>query len=128
VAGTWFNRGVTLDPDYGDAWAHFYKFEQMNGSKDNTDAILQRVKKAQPRHGQSACVYACVCMCVRVRLHVYTRVYMLLAFQATASLTTVLCRGAVARRVQADGQLECRGAQAPRDFAVAAPLTLATAR
>ena len=50
--GTWFNRAVTLDPDFGDAWAHFYKFEQINGSKENTDAILQRVKKAQPRHGQ----------------------------------------------------------------------------
>jgi pre-mRNA-processing factor 6 len=49
--GTWFNRAVTLDPDFGDAWAHFYKFEQINGSKDNTDTILQRVKKAQPRHG-----------------------------------------------------------------------------
>jgi hypothetical protein len=49
--GTWFNRAVTLDPDFGDAWAHFYKFEQINGSKDNTDAIVQRVKKAQPRHG-----------------------------------------------------------------------------
>ena len=49
--GTWFNRAVTLDPDFGDAWAHFYKFEQINGSKENTDAILQRVKKAQPRHG-----------------------------------------------------------------------------
>jgi pre-mRNA-processing factor 6 len=43
---------VTLDPDFGDAWAHYYKFEQINGSKDNTDAIMQRVKKAQPRHGQ----------------------------------------------------------------------------
>jgi pre-mRNA-processing factor 6 len=51
-AGTWFNRAVTLDPDFGDAWAHFYKFEQINGSKDNTDAITQRVKKSQPRHGQ----------------------------------------------------------------------------
>ena len=43
---------MTLDPDLGDAWAHFYKFEQIHGSKDNTDAISQRVKKAQPRHGQ----------------------------------------------------------------------------
>jgi pre-mRNA-processing factor 6 len=43
---------VTLDPDFGDAWAHFYKFEQINGSKDNTDVIIQRVKKAQPRHGK----------------------------------------------------------------------------
>jgi hypothetical protein len=52
LPGTWFNRAVTLDPDLGDAWAHFYKFEQIHGSKDNTDAISQRVKKAQPRHGQ----------------------------------------------------------------------------
>jgi hypothetical protein len=52
LIGTWFNRAVTLDPDFGDAWAHFYKFEQINGSKDNTDSIIQRVKKAQPRHGE----------------------------------------------------------------------------
>ncbi len=44
---------MTLDPDFGDAWAHFYKFEQINGSKDNTDSIIQRVKKAQPRHGEA---------------------------------------------------------------------------
>ena len=23
----WFNRTIKLDPDYGDAWAHYYKFE-----------------------------------------------------------------------------------------------------
>jgi len=30
-AREWFNRTVKIDPDLGDAWANFYKFEKMHG-------------------------------------------------------------------------------------------------
>lgn len=30
-AREWFNRTVKIDPDLGDAWAYFYKFENLHG-------------------------------------------------------------------------------------------------
>jgi hypothetical protein len=32
-ARTWFNRGVTADPDLGDLWAFFLKFEMQHGTE-----------------------------------------------------------------------------------------------
>jgi pre-mRNA-processing factor 6 len=32
-ARTWFNRGVTTDPDLGDLWAYFLKFEMQHGTE-----------------------------------------------------------------------------------------------
>lgn len=34
-AREWFNRTVKIDPDLGDAWANFYKFEKMHGDEVN---------------------------------------------------------------------------------------------
>ena len=42
-AREWFLRTVKIEPDLGDAWALFYKFEQQHGSEVRT----------------------CVCACVR---------------------------------------------------------------
>lgn len=33
-ARSWFNRAVTLNPDVGDHWAHFYKFECQFGTPE----------------------------------------------------------------------------------------------
>lgn len=32
-ARDWFNRTVKIDPDLGDAWAAFYKFETLHGDQ-----------------------------------------------------------------------------------------------
>lgn len=29
----WFHRTVKIDPDFGDAWAYFYKFELQHGTE-----------------------------------------------------------------------------------------------
>ena len=29
----WFQRAVKIDPDLGDAWAYFYKFELQHGTE-----------------------------------------------------------------------------------------------
>lgn len=31
-AREWFQRTIKIDPDFGDAWAYFYKFESLHGS------------------------------------------------------------------------------------------------
>lgn len=46
-ARKWFLRAVTLDPDLGDCWAAYLKFEQKNGSAEQ--ASVARV-----------CVFVCV--------------------------------------------------------------------
>jgi len=51
-ARNWFNRAVTVDPDLGDVWAYFYKFESEQGSKMTQEAIIKRVMEADPRHGE----------------------------------------------------------------------------
>ena len=32
-AREWFMRTVKVEPDFGDAWAYFYKFEQIYGTQ-----------------------------------------------------------------------------------------------
>lgn len=32
-ARSWFMRTVKLESDLGDAWAYFYKFEQLHGTE-----------------------------------------------------------------------------------------------
>jgi len=32
-AREWFHRTVKIEPDLGDAWAYFYKFELMHGDE-----------------------------------------------------------------------------------------------
>ena len=56
-ARKWFNRAITLDPDYGDAWAYYYAFEvKASGpSAPETQAVLQQCVTADPRHGEVWC-------------------------------------------------------------------------
>lgn len=51
-ARDWFHRTVKIDPDFGDAWAYFYKFELLNGTEANQKAVLEKCVKAEPRHGE----------------------------------------------------------------------------
>jgi len=41
-AREWFLRTVKIDPDLGDAWAYFYRFELTHGTEVST--VLGNVK------------------------------------------------------------------------------------
>lgn len=51
----WFNRTVKIEPDLGDAWAYFYKFELLNGSEESQDDVKKRCISAEPHHGENWC-------------------------------------------------------------------------
>ena len=48
----WFNRTVKLEPDLGDAWAYFYKFELQHGNEEQQNDVRQRCTQAEPTHGE----------------------------------------------------------------------------
>ncbi|BFZ21230.1 hypothetical protein BsWGS_24269 [Bradybaena similaris] len=54
-ARDWFNRTVKIDPDFGDAWAYFYKFELTHGEEKHQTDIKQRCVAAEPHHGEQWC-------------------------------------------------------------------------
>ena len=51
----WMTRTVKLDPDLGDAWVNFFRFEQLHGTKEQQEEIRTRCVKAEPRHGELWC-------------------------------------------------------------------------
>nr|XP_032518836.1 pre-mRNA-processing factor 6 [Danaus plexippus plexippus] len=51
----WFNRTVKIDPDLGDAWAYFYKFELHHGNEQQQEDVKNRCKAAEPHHGENWC-------------------------------------------------------------------------
>lgn len=51
----WFNRTVKIDPDFGDAWAFFYKFELIHGTEAQQEDVRSRCKTAEPHHGEQWC-------------------------------------------------------------------------
>jgi pre-mRNA-processing factor 6 len=66
-------RTVKLEPDLGDAWVHFYKFEQLHGTPEQAEEVKKRwvpasgeqcltrpflrCIAAEPRHGELWCSY-----------------------------------------------------------------------
>eukprot|EP00455_Lapot_gusevi_P044895 TRINITY_DN5682_c0_g1_i2.p1 TRINITY_DN5682_c0_g1~~TRINITY_DN5682_c0_g1_i2.p1 ORF type:complete len:977 (+),score=316.05 TRINITY_DN5682_c0_g1_i2:61-2931(+) len=54
-ARDWFNRSVTLNPDLGDSWIYFYKFELQYGLPEQQKAVVDRCVQADPRHGELWC-------------------------------------------------------------------------
>lgn len=54
-AREWFNRAVKLDPDLGDAWASFYRFELQHGTEAQQESVMQRCGLAEPHHGENWC-------------------------------------------------------------------------
>lgn len=51
----WFNRTVKIEPDLGDAWAYFYRFEQLHGTPEQQQEVKQRCISAEPHHGELWC-------------------------------------------------------------------------
>ncbi|KAL6776933.1 PRP6 [Auxenochlorella protothecoides x Auxenochlorella symbiontica] len=51
-ARSWFDRAVTLDPDVGDHWALYLRFEAAHGTPEAAAAVLERAVAAEPRHGE----------------------------------------------------------------------------
>lgn len=46
---------VKIDPDLGDAWAYFYKFELLHGTEQQQEEVKTRCKTAEPHHGEYWC-------------------------------------------------------------------------
>ncbi|KAJ6633556.1 Pre-mRNA-processing factor 6 [Pseudolycoriella hygida] len=51
----WFNRTVKIDPDLGDSWAYFYKFELLHGTEQQQADVVERCNAAEPKHGEAWC-------------------------------------------------------------------------
>ena len=51
-ARTWFNRAITLNPDIGDFWALYFRFESQHGGSDMAAEVLKKCVAAEPRHGE----------------------------------------------------------------------------
>lgn len=56
-ARKWFNRAVTLDPDFGDAWAFYYAFEVKASGPNSpeTQNLMKQCITAEPHHGELWC-------------------------------------------------------------------------
>jgi len=53
----WMARTVKLDPDFGDAWVNFYKFELVHGTPEQAEEVKKRCLASEPRHGELWCSY-----------------------------------------------------------------------
>nr|CAH7767016.1 unnamed protein product [Callosobruchus chinensis] len=51
----WFQRTLKIEPDLGDAWAHWYRFEQLHGTKEQQEEVKQRCLSSEPHHGELWC-------------------------------------------------------------------------
>lgn len=51
-AREWFKRAVALDPDLGDIWANYYKFEVQHGSEAEQESVIKQCVAADPHHGE----------------------------------------------------------------------------
>ncbi|PRW56239.1 STABILIZED1 [Chlorella sorokiniana] len=51
-ARSWFNRAVTLNPDVGDTWAAWWRFEGQHSGPEQQEAVLKRCLAAEPRYGE----------------------------------------------------------------------------
>lgn len=50
-ARKWFTRSVQANPNNGDAWSMWYKFEQQHGSQTDLEKLQTALEQASPRHG-----------------------------------------------------------------------------
>lgn len=46
---------MKIEPDLGDAWAYFYKFEILNGTEEAQEDVKKRCIAAEPHHGEAWC-------------------------------------------------------------------------
>jgi pre-mRNA-processing factor 6 len=49
---TRYHKTVKLDPDLGDAWAAYYRFELKHGTAEQAEAVVKYCEQAEPRHGE----------------------------------------------------------------------------
>lgn len=54
-ARNWFNRAVKTDPDIGDHWAWYLKFEMQHGDEPKQLDVIKRCVSAEPHHGENWC-------------------------------------------------------------------------
>lgn len=54
-ARKWFQRAVVLDPDFGDSWAKYYKFEKEYGTDEQQQNVKERCIDGNPKHGEIWC-------------------------------------------------------------------------
>ncbi|KAI8902047.1 PRP1 splicing factor, N-terminal-domain-containing protein [Globomyces pollinis-pini] len=50
-ARNWFTRAIKTNPDLGDAWAWWLKFEIAHGTSEQQQSVIEKCKAAEPRHG-----------------------------------------------------------------------------
>lgn len=54
-AREWFERTIKIDPDFGDAWGYYYKFELIHGTEAQHEDVRRRCSSSEPRHGENWC-------------------------------------------------------------------------
>jgi len=52
-ARRWFHRTTALDPNFGDAWAYYLKFETEQGNEDKKKAVIEKCVQAEPHKGEN---------------------------------------------------------------------------
>ncbi|KAI8344399.1 PRP1 splicing factor, N-terminal-domain-containing protein [Chlamydoabsidia padenii] len=51
-ARNWFQKAVQIDPDQGDSFAWWYKFELQHGAQEQQELVIKRCIQAEPHHGE----------------------------------------------------------------------------
>ena len=54
-AREWFQKAIKVDPNMGDVWGYFYKFELEYGTEEQRSAVRNKCVSAEPRHGERWC-------------------------------------------------------------------------
>ena len=54
-AREWFQKAIKVDPDVGDVWGYFYRFELEYGTEEQRNAVRNKCVSAEPRHGERWC-------------------------------------------------------------------------
>ncbi|PPQ81918.1 hypothetical protein CVT25_013766, partial [Psilocybe cyanescens] len=49
-AGDWFGRATATDPDLGDVWAWWLKFERQHGNEKQREIVRTKCVAAEPHH------------------------------------------------------------------------------
>ncbi|KAF7301491.1 TPR-REGION domain-containing protein [Mycena indigotica] len=49
-ARQWFGRAVATDPDLGDSWAWWLKFERQHGTEEHREEVRKKCVAAEPHH------------------------------------------------------------------------------
>ena len=53
----WFQRAIKIDPDLGDTWAYFYKFEQQHGTEVGMEGGFFKVNKLNSLSLSLSCMH-----------------------------------------------------------------------